>query len=258
VANRRIGKSTNGTQTWFAYDGQNTFADFNSGGSLTNRYLYGLAIDQLFAKYASSTTSWYLTDKIGSVRQLANTAGTLLDSLTYDTFGNMLSESSPSNGDRFKYTSREWDSEIALQFNRARYYTPTDGRWISEDPRGFVAKDANLYRYVLNNPVGFADPSGLEIPGPRYDPFLQRAPKCVRWGPPWYSQMRYPSLLECAHKLYGERPAWHLPTSLGLGVIGFVAPWVGASALAANLIGFDYALALCSRRECLEWRSDPG
>jgi RHS repeat-associated protein len=160
VENRRIGKSTNGTQTWFAYDGQNTFADFNSGGSLTNRYLYGLAIDQLFAKYASSTATWYLTDKLGSVRQLANTAGTVLDTLTYDSYGNILTESSPASGDRFKFTAREWDSEIGLQFNRARYYAPTDGRWISEDPLGFRAGDANAYRYVHNRPLSVSDPTG--------------------------------------------------------------------------------------------------
>jgi RHS repeat-associated protein len=161
VENRRIGKSTNGTQTWFAYDGQNTFADFNSGGSLTNRYLYGNAIDQLFAKYASSTASWYLSDMLGSVRQLSNTSGTVLDTLTYDSFGNVLSESSPSNGDRFKFTGREWDSEIALQFNRARYYNPAAGRWISEDPIKFDGDAPNLFAYVHNRPDEAVDPSGL-------------------------------------------------------------------------------------------------
>jgi RHS repeat-associated protein len=163
VDNRRIGKSTNGTQTWFAYDGQNTFADFNSGGSLTNRYLYGNAIDQLFAKYASGTSTWYLTDKLGSVRQLTNTSGTVLDTLTYDSFGNILTETNSGNGDRFKFTAREWDSEITLQFNRARYYSSASGRWATEDPLAFSGGDANLYRYVHNAPVVQSDSTGLSF-----------------------------------------------------------------------------------------------
>jgi hypothetical protein len=51
-----------------------------------------------------------------------------------------------------------------LQFNRARYYDVTTGRWISQDPIGFDAGDANLYRYVMNNPRRSSDPSGLQDP----------------------------------------------------------------------------------------------
>jgi hypothetical protein len=53
--------------------------------------------------------------------------GTVLDSITYDTFGNIISETAPSSGDRFKFTSREWDSEIGQYFYRARYYGKKKG-----------------------------------------------------------------------------------------------------------------------------------
>src|SRR5262249_31228672 len=97
-----------------------------------------------------------------SVRQLASTSGTVLDTLTYDSFGATVSESNPGNGDRFNFTSREWDGEIALQFNRTRYYMPSDGRWLSEDPAGFKAGESNLYRYVGNHPISSWDPNGLQ------------------------------------------------------------------------------------------------
>jgi hypothetical protein len=42
-----------------------------------------------------------------------------------------------------------------------RWYDPGTGRWISEDPIGFAAGDANLYRYVGNGGTGARDPSGL-------------------------------------------------------------------------------------------------
>lgn len=61
----------------------------------------------------------------------------------------------------FGYTGREHDAESHLQFNRARYYDAALGRWISEDPIGFAAGDANLSRYVGNGPTNATDPSGL-------------------------------------------------------------------------------------------------
>jgi RHS repeat-associated protein len=58
--------------------------------------------------------------------------------------------------------TREWDGDTGLQYNRARYYAPTIGRWISEDSIGFYANDPNLYRYVQNASTNESDPSGLE------------------------------------------------------------------------------------------------
>jgi RHS repeat-associated protein len=46
------------------------------------------------------------------------------------------------------------------RMNRARYYDPSTGRFLSEDPIGFNGGDFNLYRYVGNNPVLSGDPSG--------------------------------------------------------------------------------------------------
>jgi RHS repeat-associated protein len=35
-----------------------------------------------------------------------------------------------------------------LQFNRTRWYDPTVGRWMNEDPVGFWADGANFTSYV--------------------------------------------------------------------------------------------------------------
>jgi RHS repeat-associated protein len=64
------------------------------------------------------------------------------------------------DGDRFKFTSRENDSEILQDFYRGRYYGPGIGRFESEDPAGFSAGDTDLYRYVINAPTDKNDPSG--------------------------------------------------------------------------------------------------
>ena len=159
---RRIATNVNGTTTWTVYDGQNTYADFTGAGVLKTRYLYGPAVDALLARTdASGTTVWYLTDRLGSVRDLASTSGGLLDHLAYDAYGNIVSESQPSNGDRFKWTAREWDGKTGLQFNRHRYYAPSVGRWTQLDPIGLLSDVANLYEYGSNNSLTNSDPAGL-------------------------------------------------------------------------------------------------
>jgi hypothetical protein len=44
---------------------------------------------------------------------------------------------------------------------RARYYNPTTGRFLSEDPMGFAGSGTNLYAYAKNNPINLKDPYGL-------------------------------------------------------------------------------------------------
>ena len=78
---------------------------------------------------------------------------------TYDSFGK-LTASSGSLVNSFQYTARESDTETGLYYYRARYYDPTAGRFVSEDPIGFYGGDTNLYRYVWNSPTRFADPIG--------------------------------------------------------------------------------------------------
>ncbi|MEP6850585.1 MAG: RHS repeat-associated core domain-containing protein [Acidobacteriota bacterium] len=80
---------------------------------------------------------------------------------SYDSFGNATNSGFPT---RYQYTRREKDSFTGLQYNRARWYDPNIGRFISEDPIGFGGRDINLYGYVGDHPTMFRDPSGNIIP----------------------------------------------------------------------------------------------
>jgi RHS repeat-associated protein len=167
VWDRRIVKreTTNGASTvtvGTAYDGANPYGDYN--GSSWERYLYGTAVDQIFARYDGTNVDWYLTDRLGSVVDIVRgSSGASLDTMTYDSFGQIRSESTPANGDRFKYTGREWDGGIGQYYYRARYYSPSVGTFESEDPIGFGGGDTNLFRYTGNEPTNGTDPSGLRI-----------------------------------------------------------------------------------------------
>src|SRR5207244_3482681 len=83
-----------------------------------------------------------------------------IDHLDYDAFGNVTNETNGTNGDRYKWTGRELDSATGLQYNRARFYQPSVGRFSAEDPIGFAGGDVDLYRYARNNPTNASDPSG--------------------------------------------------------------------------------------------------
>ena len=85
--------------------------------------------------------------------------GNVLTTRAYTPFG---TSSGGTGNDAFSlgFTGRENDNS-GLMYYRARYYDPSDGRFISEDPLGFEA-GINFYAYVNNNPVNFNDPSGLE------------------------------------------------------------------------------------------------
>ena len=154
-------------QSWTVYDGDgsdaNPYADFTAAGALGVRYLYGPAVDAILARTSSGGTSaWYLSDKLGTIRNVANTSGAVIDHVVYDSFGKVISETGPTNGDRFKFTGREYDVETGNYYYRARFYDPTIGRFMGQDPKSFAAGDYNLYRYVGNGPTDRVDPSGLD------------------------------------------------------------------------------------------------
>ncbi len=143
---------------------------------MTYRYLYGPAVDMIMARLgAEGDIAWYLGDHLGTVRDLADTSGQVIDHIAYDSFGGILAETDPAVGDRFKFTAREFDVAIEQYYYRARYYEGRIGRFTSEDPLGLAAGDANVYRYVLNRPTIACDPSGLaegspQPPAPPRDP----------------------------------------------------------------------------------------
>jgi RHS repeat-associated protein/uncharacterized repeat protein (TIGR01451 family) len=157
--------STSPVVTQFVYDGSNVLLEFsgldpqNSKPSM--HYLYGPAVDQIMAQDAGGgQTAWLLADHLGSVSEVLDNSGSVVDRLIYDSFGHLVSQTDAAAGSRYGFAGREFDAETGLYFNRSRFYDPTTGRFLNEDSSRFAGGDANLYRYVGNNPVSQSDPTG--------------------------------------------------------------------------------------------------
>ncbi len=145
----------------YLHSANQAWADLDSAGNVSARYLHGSIVDEMLARYRPADgIAWYLGDQLSTVRDVAGTTGQLLDHTDYTTFGGLASEPKGAVGDRFKFAGRELDEELDLYYYRARYYDPNLGRFISEDSYGFDAGDPNLYRYVVNSPTNSSDPSG--------------------------------------------------------------------------------------------------
>jgi RHS repeat-associated protein len=170
VYNQRISKSVDSDGTgaaapqteWYVYDGSNISLVFDGQGNQTHRYLYGTEVDQILADETQTGVNWALVDNLGSVRDIVNNNGTLLNHISYDSFGQVSAQTNTAIDFRYGYTGRELDKETGLDYYRARYYDTTTGGFLSEDPMGFAAGDYNLSRYVFGSPTNFTDPSGLE------------------------------------------------------------------------------------------------
>jgi RHS repeat-associated protein len=113
----------------------------------------------------------FQADGLGSVTSLTDPTGSVAATYTYDSFG-FLTNSTGSATNWFRYTARQFDSDTALYYYRARYYDPTTGRFLSEDPARFSA-GVDFYTYVGNSPPNFSDPSGL-CPVPNKPTFTKR------------------------------------------------------------------------------------
>jgi RHS repeat-associated protein len=131
-----------------------------NGSNVTGKYIRG--INLIAAEDGAGVRKYYLFNGHGDVVQLANTTGDGVKSYDYDAFG-VEKNIDPNDVNVFRYCGEYWDKETGTVYLRARYYSPSVGRFITED--SVWGKDAdplslNLYTYCYNNPVNGIDPTG--------------------------------------------------------------------------------------------------
>ncbi len=169
-------------------------------GQPSNGYSAGLAINQLVRAIhiqelrnrvlaawitgSGTDVRWHLTDHLGTPRMIFDQSGALAAVSRHDylPFGEELLAGvggrtngqgyTDNDGLRQKFTEKERDLETGLDFFGARYYANKQGRFSSPDPwlgsaESYSPQTWNRYTYVLNNPLGLIDPSGLDDQDPK-------------------------------------------------------------------------------------------
>jgi RHS repeat-associated protein len=159
---RRIGKKVNGALVQaFLYSSQlRPAAELDGSGGVVARFVYGTRINVPEYMVKAGTTYRLLTDHLGSVRLVLDTAtGAVVQRLDYDEFGQVLLDTNPGF-QPFAFAGGLYDPDTNLIRFGARDYDPFTGRWTAKDPMRFTP-GLNLYAYGLNDPSSFQDPFGL-------------------------------------------------------------------------------------------------
>jgi RHS repeat-associated protein len=140
-------------------------------GAVTRTYAWGLQLvseTQLVAATPPASpwqTSWYGYDGHGSVRYLTDASGAVTDTYTYDAFGNLIN-STGSTANNYLFAGEQYDPDLGLYYNRARYLDVRVGRfWGMDDDEGDDEEPLSLhkYMYVYDDPVILTDSNGNEI-----------------------------------------------------------------------------------------------
>ena len=85
--NRVVEREVNGTQYYYVYDGWNLIEERNSSGTVLASYVHGVRQDELLSKTSTLGTVYYQHNALGSVTDLTNATGTVVEKYKYDVYG---------------------------------------------------------------------------------------------------------------------------------------------------------------------------
>jgi RHS repeat-associated protein len=134
-------------------------AEYSDDGSLKCGYVYGL---ERISQSRNDVSHYYVSDGQGSIRSLTDNNGNVTDTYYYTSFGEGLAKTGTTENE-FRYTGEQWDANIGWYYNRARWMSPSTGRFTSVDPfEGCIECGMSLHKYMYANvsPIINSDPSG--------------------------------------------------------------------------------------------------
>jgi RHS repeat-associated protein len=104
----------------------------------------------IFDQYLQGWYS-YIKEQVGTIYKVYSENGKqVIDTRSYDTFGNIINRLGTSTGN-LGFQGKYYDQESGLYYFFYRYYNPSNGRFINEDPIG-LSGGLNMYRAFGNNP----------------------------------------------------------------------------------------------------------
>ncbi len=156
---RRVGPD--GVRNYY-YDGIRPIWETDSSGAMTAQLDRDIFGNLLSRREATGARRYYHFDGLGSTTALTNESGAVTSTLLYDAWGSQRAATGSDQG-RYRFTGAELDAATGLYHMGARYYDPTIGRWLSEDPvqdKHFEPATLNFYAYVYDNPLIYKDSDG--------------------------------------------------------------------------------------------------
>jgi len=156
----RISSTTNGVTTTYTVDANgNVLAEYVNG-KWSRSYYQGNNL----AGWTSAEGEYFFNyDILGSTGSITAGNGSIVNSYSYDSFGNITSSTEGiANDFEFVGAYGLMSNASGTTFIRARNYDPVTGRWISIDPIGINGGE-NLYVYCGNDGVNLVDIDGLSI-----------------------------------------------------------------------------------------------
>ena len=111
-----------------------------------------------------------VSDHLGTPVKQYNSSGIIVEDNTYGPYGTTLTHTG-SVDTKDGYTGHQEDTDTGLVYANARYYNPSIGRFLSQDPEFWSLpfiylvdpQQQNSYSYARNNPVVFSDPTGNSV-----------------------------------------------------------------------------------------------
>ena len=126
----------------------------------------GFAGGRVVATSGGMETRYFLTDHLGSVRQVVAADGSVLEQNDYYPFGKRwTTASTPLSDNRHRFSGKEEQAFLNLPYLDfgTRMYNPDWGRWFTPDPLAHKYYAWSTYCYCIGNPVRFTDKKGESI-----------------------------------------------------------------------------------------------
>ena len=243
----RVSSETGGEQTKYLIDTSQPYAqvveEYTPGGVIKVSYVHGLDLisqNRLATDGVARAKSFYHVDGLGSTRALSNASGLVTNTYIYDAFGRTIGQVG-STGNVYLFAGEQRDAATGLDYLRARWMSPSVGRFYGRDPfEGELYTPVVLHRYLYAgaNPVDLVDPSGQ-----------------------WFTAAIATAAVMGVLMVATPRPAWAIDTTslldsevvkqlkqqIAAGKIIFDGPWYTADRLGKELLGKNWGTRVTER-----------
>jgi RHS repeat-associated protein len=129
------------------------------GTTVTRQFTTHPMMPGPLAVHVSGESYLTLHDARQNLLAITDNTGAFQSRYRYEPFGTP-SPTTSATGIEPRFGGLRWLNDTSLYLGGARMMDPRHGLWLSQDPLGYV-DSLHLYAYAQQNPIDFADPSGL-------------------------------------------------------------------------------------------------